>query len=137
MLKKIEQMLKGFPNINTMKDIFEKIYEDAKHNDYTFLSYFKFFDQYGIQYEIGFPPSFFKFSKADPSAEKFELRAIPLKKTKKRVYYPITNCGINHEEGLIITPVLRESALKEIYDLDNINETLEENYLRQLQCFRF
>lgn len=129
-------MLKGFPNINTMKDIFEKIYEDAKHNDYVFLQYFKFFDQHGVQYIIGFPPSFFNFSKADPSTEKFELRAIPIKKTKKQVYYPITNCGINHKAGLIITPVLRESALKEIYSLYKINEALE-NYFHQLPCFRF
>lgn len=123
-------MLKGFPNINTMKDIFEKIYEDAKHNDYTFLSYFKFFDQHGIQYEIGFPPSFFNFSKADPSTEKFELRAIPF--GNYRIYYPITNCGINHKAGLIITPVFRDSA----YDLENINKTFE-NYFRQLPCFCF
>lgn len=126
-------MLKGFPNINTMKDIFEKIYEDAKHNDYTFLSYFKFFDQHGVQYDIGFPPSFFKFSKVDPSTEKFELRAIPL--GVHRIYFPITNCGINHKAGLIITPVFRESALTEISNLDKINETLE-NYFRQLPCFR-
>lgn len=121
-------MLKGFPNINTMKDIFEKIYEDAKHNDYTFLSYFKFFDQHGVQYVIGFPPPFFNFSKADPFTEKFELRAIPIKKTKKHVYYPITNCGINHEEGLIITPVLRESALKEI----ELNCKIDECLMKQL-----
>jgi len=108
-------MLKGFPNINTMKDIFEKIYEDAKHNNYLFLQYFKFFDQHGVQYIIGFPPSFFNFSKVDPSTENFELRAIPIKKTEEeQVYYPITNCGINHDEGLIITPVLREFALQEI-----------------------
>lgn len=126
-------MLKGFPNINTMKDIFEKIYEDAKHNDYTFLQYFNFFDQHGVKYIIGFPPSFFKFSKADPSTEKFELRAIPF--GIHGYYYPITNCGINHKAGLIITPVFRESVLNEIDSL-KINETLE-NYLRQLQFFRF
>lgn len=121
-------MLKGFPNINTMKDIFEKIYEDAKHNDYIFLQYFKFFDQHGVQYVIGFPPSFFEFSKAGNCTEKFELRAIPIRKTKKQVYYPITNCGINHEEGLIITPVLRKSALKEI----ELNCKIDECLMKQL-----
>lgn len=124
-------MLKGFPNINTMKDIFEKIYEDAKHNDYIFLQYFKFFDQHGVQYVIGFPPSFFSFSKVDPSTEKFDLRAIPIKFPKteeEQVYYPITNCGINHKEGLIITPVLRESALKEI----ELNCKIDECLMKQL-----
>lgn len=124
-------MLKGFPNINTMKDIFEKIYEDAKHNDYIFLQYFKFFDQHGVQYVIGFPPSFFNFSKVNPSTEKFELRAIPIKKTKEQVYYPITNCGINHEAGLIITPVLREFALKEIELNCKINDCLMKQLVEQ------
>ena len=121
-------MLKGFPNINTMKDIFEKIYEDAKHNNYVFLQYFKFFDQHGVQYIIGFPPSFFNFSKVDPSTEKFDLRAIPIKRKLRQVYYPITNCGINHDEGLIITPVLRESALKEI----ELNCKIDECLMKQL-----
>ena len=99
-------MLKGFPNINTMKDIFEKIYEDAKHNDYSFLSYFLFFDQHGTRYEIGFSPSLlFNFSKTDNCTEKFDLRAIQFEDNS--IGYPITNCGINHEEGLIITPVLK------------------------------
>ena len=124
-------MLKGFPNINTMKDIFEKIYEDAKHNDYIFLQYFKFFDQHGVQYVIGFPPSFFNFSKVDPSTEKFDLRAIPIKRTMRQVYYPITNCGINHDEGLIITPVLRESALKEIELNCKINDCLMKQLVEQ------
>lgn len=121
-------MLKGFPNINTMKDIFEKIYEDAKHSNYIFLQYFKFFDQHGVQYIIGFPPSFFNFSKVDPSTEKFDLRAIPIKRTMRQVYYPITNCGINHDEGLIITPALRESALKEI----ELNCKIDECLMKQL-----
>lgn len=126
-------MLKGFPNINTMKDIFEKIYEDAKHNNYIFLQYFKFFDQHGVQYIIGFPPSFFNFSKVDPSTEKFDLRAIPIRRTMRQVYYPITNCGINHDEGLIITPVLRESALKEIELNCKIDECLMKQLVEQFQ----
>lgn len=126
-------MLKGFSNINTMKDIFEKIYEDAKHNNYIFLQYFKFFDQHGVQYIIGFPPSFFNFSKVDPSTEKFDLRAIPIKRTMRQVYYPITNCGINHDEGLIITPVLRESALKEIELNCKIDECLMKQLVEQFQ----
>ena len=104
-------MLKDFPNINTMKDIFEKIYEDAKHDDFIFLSHFQFYDQYGTPYIIGFPPSFFKFSDDKHEEEEFELRAIPIprkKNPKELVYYTITNCGINHSNGLIITPVLKE-----------------------------
>lgn len=106
-------MLKGFSNINTMKDIFEKIYEDAKHNDYIFMSYFQFFDQHGAEYLIGFPSSFLYFSfKTDKCTEKFDLKVIPINASDKEdfdsITYPITNCGINHENGLIITPVLRE-----------------------------